>query len=91
MSAYADSFQSSSEDNSDGVEASLDFDQIDRTRESVSFDEFAESLAINDYQGKNLYIFYFNFFLNFIYFIFFYYFILLHINLYFHFIFYIFI
>ena len=48
---------SSSEDNSDGAEAVLDFDKIDRIRESVSFDDCAEQLAINDYQGMNLYIY----------------------------------
>lgn len=43
---------SSDSDDSDGVACPLDFDSIERIRESVSFATSVEQLAINDYQSK---------------------------------------
>ena len=42
---------SSDSDDSDGVACPLDFDNVERIRESVSFNSAVEQLAINDYQG----------------------------------------
>ena len=42
---------SSDSDDSDGIACPLDFDNIERIRESVSFTTGVEQLAINDYQG----------------------------------------
>ena len=42
---------SSDSDDSDGIACPLDFDNIERIRESVSFSTGVEQLAINDYQG----------------------------------------
>ena len=50
---------SSDSDDSDGVASAIDFGNIDRVRQSVSFSDKVEMLAINDYQG----MFFFCFFL----------------------------
>ena len=42
---------SSDSDDSDGVASAIDFGNIDRVRQSVSFSDKVEMLAINDYQG----------------------------------------
>ena len=45
---------SSDSDDSDGLGAPLDFERIERIRESVRFDDCVEKLAINDYQEWKL-------------------------------------
>ena len=46
---------SSESDDSDGIACHLDFDNIERIRESVSFKSDVAKLAINDYQGTDFF------------------------------------
>ena len=43
---------SSDSDDSDGIASAMDFDNVERIRESVNFNSSVEQLAINDYQGR---------------------------------------
>ena len=44
---------SSESDDSDGIACPLDFENVERIKESVNFNSGVEQLAINDYQGMN--------------------------------------
>ena len=46
-----DEMSSSDSDCSDGVPAVVNFHDLARVKESVSFTDEAESLSVNDYQG----------------------------------------